>query len=188
MELTINRLNSLFENEPSETELGQALREVFKSHQIGLNGHYTLEGFIELATAVRRAVAQIEPDFDPTLPPQMFDPSYWAKMFGLNVEDFAPVGRPSNSEGDISSGSDQLLLTLDAIAKAQKRIADHFDPLPPDKVGTRYVADKLGCTQEWVTEMVRNKEIPANCVVGGTGNGRYWKFHRKQIDDWIESR
>lgn len=188
MEMTINRLSTLFENEPSETELGQALREVFRSHQIGMNGHYTLEGFIGLATAVRRAVAQVEPDFDPTLPPQMFDPNYWATMFGLNIDDFAPSRPHDGANGSANLSSERLLQALEEIAESHQRIANHFDPPPPDKVGTEYVADKLGCSKEWVTQMIRRREIPRGCVVPGTGNGKTWKLYRNRVDDWLASR
>lgn len=68
------------------------------------------------------------------------------------------------------------------------RIADHFDPPPPDKVGTPYIADRLGCTTVWVTEMVRSGEIPQGCILSGTGNGKPWKFHRARIDEWLETR
>ena len=74
------------------------------------------------------------------------------------------------------------------ISTAIKRIADHFDPLPPDKVGSDYVANRLGCTTTWVADMVRRGEIPPHAVVPGTGNGKPWKFFRSQIDSWITSR
>jgi hypothetical protein len=69
-----------------------------------------------------------------------------------------------------------------------KRIADHFDPPPPDKVGTEYVAHRLGCTPTWIADLARQGEIPPNCVVPGTGDGKPWKFHRPLIDRWIETR
>jgi len=69
-----------------------------------------------------------------------------------------------------------------------KRMADHFDPPPPDKVGTPYVAERLGCTTAWITQMVKSGEVPVSCVVEGTGDGKPWKFHRRRIDDWIRSR
>jgi hypothetical protein len=43
-----------------------------------------------------------------------------------------------------------------------KRIADHFDPPPSDKVGSHYVARRLGCTTTWVADMVRRGEIPSS--------------------------
>jgi hypothetical protein len=69
-----------------------------------------------------------------------------------------------------------------------RRIADHFDPPPPDIVGTGYVAQKLNCTTIWITEMIRLGQIPRNCVLPGTGNGKPWKFYRTRIDQWISSR
>lgn len=77
---------------------------------------------------------------------------------------------------------------LERIEEDAVRIADHFDPPPPDKVGTPYVAERLGCTTVWVAEMVRIGQIPKSCVVEGTGNGKLWKFHRKRIDLWIQNR
>jgi hypothetical protein len=74
------------------------------------------------------------------------------------------------------------------VADALTRIADHFDPPPPNIVGTPYVAKKLGCTTVWVTEMIRSGEIPKGCLVPGSGNGRPWKLFRHRIDSWIESR
>jgi hypothetical protein len=74
------------------------------------------------------------------------------------------------------------------VADALTRIADHFDPPPPNIVGTPYVARKLGCTTVWVTDMIRRGEIPKDCLVSGTGNGRPWKLYRRRIDMWIESR
>lgn len=68
------------------------------------------------------------------------------------------------------------------------RIADHFDPPPPDKIGTPYVAERLGCTTDWIAVLVRNGDIPASCIVPGTGNGRPWKFYRSLTDQWIEKR
>ena len=69
-----------------------------------------------------------------------------------------------------------------------RRIADRLDPPSPDKVGTPYIADRLGCTTVWITELIRKKEIPANCIVPGTGNGKPWKFYRERIDRWLKDR
>lgn len=68
------------------------------------------------------------------------------------------------------------------------RLADHFDPAPPDKVGTPYVAGRLGCTTDWIAVLVREGEIPPSCVVLGSGNGRPWRFYRRRVDEWIENR
>jgi hypothetical protein len=77
---------------------------------------------------------------------------------------------------------------VESVTAELKRIADHFDPPPPDKVGTPYVAQRLGCTTVWITEMVRSGEIPIACVVPGTGCGKPWKFYRVRIDEWLQGR
>ncbi len=74
------------------------------------------------------------------------------------------------------------------IAGALKRIADYYDPPPPDVVDSVYIAKKLDCTTTWVAEMARNGDIPAACIVPGTGNGKPWKFYRSKIEKWLEER
>lgn len=74
------------------------------------------------------------------------------------------------------------------IAASLKRIADHFDPPPPDIIGTDYIADRLGCTVVWVAKMASEGKIPKNCIVPGTGIGKPWKFYRSRIDHWILMR
>jgi hypothetical protein len=78
--------------------------------------------------------------------------------------------------------------SLDLIAHHLARIANHVDPPPDAIVGTPYIAKRLGCTTVWVGEMTRDGLIPKTCIVTGTGNGKPWKFHRQQIDQWIASR
>jgi hypothetical protein len=96
----------------------------------------------------------------------------------------------SNDGGRLSQNTavDPAIAHWASIAENIRRIADHLTPLPPAKVGTPYIAQKLGCTTVWVTEMTRTGEIPWNCIVQGTGNGKPWKFHRDAIDRWIKSR
>jgi predicted DNA-binding transcriptional regulator AlpA len=84
--------------------------------------------------------------------------------------------------------SQSLLGLLSQVAIQLGRIADHFDPPPPDIVGTPYVAAKLGCTTDWVANMARDGEIPISCVIPGTGDGKPWKFRRSRIEQWIERR
>ena len=74
---------------------------------------------------------------------------------------------------------------VDAIRDALKRIADHFDPPPPDVVDSVYVSQKLGCTTTWIADLARNGGIPPSCVVPGTGDGKPWKFYRVKIEKWI---
>jgi predicted DNA-binding transcriptional regulator AlpA len=95
----------------------------------------------------------------------------------------------TNSAADHhASASHDLLGLLREVAFQLGRIADHFDPPPPDIVGTPYVATKLGCTTDWIAIMVREGQIPPSCVIQGTGNGKPWKFRRSRIDQWIEQR
>lgn len=70
---------------------------------------------------------------------------------------------------------------LAGIEAALKRIADHFDPQPPEVVGTPYLADRLDCTATWIAQMVRDGEIPGSCIVPGSGKGRQWKFYRSRV-------
>ncbi len=88
----------------------------------------------------------------------------------------------------MTTRSENVLAALERIAASLERIANKLDPLPGDKVGTRYVAEKLGCSTIWITELIRKGEIPPSCIVAGTGNGKLWKFHRSRIDAWIASR
>jgi hypothetical protein len=75
-----------------------------------------------------------------------------------------------------------------SVEESLARIADALAPKKGNIVGTRYVADRLGCTTTWIAELLRKAEIPRHCVVPGTGKGKPWKFYRDRIDRWIESR
>ena len=77
---------------------------------------------------------------------------------------------------------------LASVASDLNRIANHFDPPPPDVVDSVYVAQKLGCTTTWVADMARNGSIPASCLVPGTGKGKLWKFYRAKIEKWLQDR
>jgi hypothetical protein len=77
---------------------------------------------------------------------------------------------------------------LSDIAASLKRIADKVDPPPASVVGTPYVAQKLGVTTTWIADLIRRHEIPGNCLVAGSGNGKPWKFYRTRIDEWIARR
>jgi hypothetical protein len=97
---------------------------------------------------------------------------------------------PSTVHGT-SQGFDfaaQVLTVLQDIAGSLRRLADAHAPTPPDLVGTRYVADRLGKTPEWISEMALHQKIPASCIVQGTGKGTVWKFYRDKIDHWIATR
>jgi hypothetical protein len=82
------------------------------------------------------------------------------------------------------SHSGKLLAALERIADALERMA----PPPGDIVDARYIADRLGCSTEWVAKQAREGRIPTHCIVQGTGNGKPWKFYGGKINKWIESR
>ena len=82
----------------------------------------------------------------------------------------------------------RLLSSVERIAEALERLADHFAPPPTDIVGTSYLAHRLACTQVWITDRICQGDIPKSCIVPGTGNGKVWKLYRRKIDKWIESR
>jgi hypothetical protein len=77
---------------------------------------------------------------------------------------------------------------LDALVRQVRRIADHYDPPPPDVVDSGYVARKLDLTTTRIAELARDRQIPSSCIVPGTGDGKPWKFYRPRIDEWIASR
>ena len=90
---------------------------------------------------------------------------------------------PKERDADLSI-ADLLMGVLGQLT----RIADHFDPAPPNLIGSQYIAERLGCTTVWITELVRGGSIPRSCVVPGTGNGKPWKFYRVRIDEWLKQR
>ena len=78
--------------------------------------------------------------------------------------------------------------TLDEISASEKRIAEHFDPQKRSTVGTKYLAERIGCSVRWAGDLVRNGEIPSSCICPRSGNGGYWRFWKDQLDKWIEER
>lgn len=77
---------------------------------------------------------------------------------------------------------------MERLTAALERIANRIDPRRPDIVDSRWVADRLGCTTTWVSDMVRSGEMPRDCVVVGTGNGKPWKFYRTKVETWLVTR
>ncbi len=75
-----------------------------------------------------------------------------------------------------------------SIAKSLERIAEALAPQPPDNVDGPFVAGRLGLTATRVAQMARDGDIPASCVVPGTGDGKPWKFVRSRIEAWIAAR
>ncbi len=83
---------------------------------------------------------------------------------------------------------ERLVVAVEGIAASHQRLVDHFDPPPPDIVGTAYISGHLGCTAVWVTDMARNGQLPKSCIVPGIGNGKPWKFYRRHVDKWLATR
>jgi hypothetical protein len=77
---------------------------------------------------------------------------------------------------------------LQAIEAHLSRLANHFDPPPPDIVDTPFLARQLGVTPTRIAQMVREGTIPKSCIVPGTGDGRPWKFYRHRLDEWLARR
>jgi len=100
---------------------------------------------------------------------------------GSTVEFFVQFGRKGSGDG-------QIVEVLRQIESHLLRLANHFDPLPPQIVDTNYVASRLGCTKEYISRLALHKEIPSQCILKGTGEGRPWKFYRSHIDRWIKQR
>jgi len=105
----------------------------------------------------------------------------------------AALGQPVCPHSDSGTSAVTVVVelgpeTLQVLADFRadiKRLADHFDPLPPDIVDTPFIAKRLGCTTTWIAQKVRSGEIPKSCVVPGSGKGRQWKFYRRRIEDWL---
>ena len=83
---------------------------------------------------------------------------------------------------------ERMAVALENISASQRRLADHLAPAPSDIVDTPYIARHLGCTTQWIAQMVRSGEIPRGCVVPGSGKGRQWKFYRCRIEDWLANK
>lgn len=88
----------------------------------------------------------------------------------------------------MTSNSKNISSVMERIAASLERIANKLDPPPSDKVGTPYVAEKLGCTTTYVSLLIREGKIPPSCIVPGTGKGRLWKFYRTRIEAWLATR
>lgn len=105
-----------------------------------------------------------------------------------DVPSIQPPGRPFGPSDACGVSLPDPLATLDRIATALERIADHLAPEPADIVGSGYVSQRLGVTVTWIAEMARRGDIPKSCIVAGTGNGKLWRFHRGKIDQWLSAR
>ena len=99
-----------------------------------------------------------------------------------------PAGANPSSAIALIELLERVATALEAIQTSSGRIADQLAPDPAEIVGTPYIAKLLDCTTVWIADMVRSGAIPKSCIVPGTGNGKVWKFYRKKIETWLETR
>ena len=95
------------------------------------------------------------------------------------------IGRIADALEQIGSELNRISGQLDESLMIQQRLADEIAP-ERSIVGTRYVAERIGKSTRWITDLVRDGKIPKQCIVPQSGNGRYWRFYKKRIDRWIE--
>ena len=98
------------------------------------------------------------------------------------------LARAAGMTDDLIEALERLAIAAERIQEQLLRIADHFDPPPPDIVDSPYIADRLGVTTTRIAQMIREGTIPKDCIVPGTGNGRLWKCYRSRIRKWLETR
>jgi hypothetical protein len=201
----LDRIAEALKNPDSQL---QAVLARWQDHDftVRVDGKWRLEGFINFFQSVVETLAAVDGAQPPPLPSQCLDPVQIARFFRIPLDEFAASGIPIGGADTLRRSQDVGIsgvaqITglscqevtprarhLDSIAENLARIADALAPPTPDIVGSPHVAKLLGCTTVWVAELARRGEIPKNCIVPGTGNGKPWKFYRCQIDRWIESR
>lgn len=108
--------------------------------------------------------------------------AHW-RISGEEYEELLIFGLPF-----VRFGSGSVRHPETSVDEFFKQLGDSHRSKPPELVGTRYVAERLGCTTVWVTQLIRSGEIPPSCIAPGTGNGRLWKFIRVRIDEWLKRR
>src|SRR6266498_1347717 len=84
--------------------------------------------------------------------------------------------------------TERIAVGIEKLVVVLARIADRLDPQPSEIIDSPTLAKRIGCTTTWTAAMARNGTIPKNCIVAGTGIGKPWKFHAKEIDDWLATR
>jgi hypothetical protein len=82
----------------------------------------------------------------------------------------------------------QVTLTEEWINRIADAVAQRIRPVEPQKndsdmiFDVKGLADYLKSTEAWVRDQARNGNIP--CFK----SGKYWKFHKRQIDRVYQSR
>ncbi len=110
------------------------------------------------------------------------------KDTGIAASSMVQQAPPRLEEHPVVDALLKIASELHELNITANRIADAVAPQPADIVGTPYVASRLGTTRTWIAQLVREGGIPEACLVRGTGKGRLWKFHRREVDRWIDSR
>lgn len=86
----------------------------------------------------------------------------------------------------------RIACALQSIARCQRpEIHDGFANAltnVPAVIGTPYLAQQLGCSVVWAAELARSGQVPKNCIVPGTGNGKPWKFYLGRVQEWLSKR
>lgn len=75
---------------------------------------------------------------------------------------------------------------MERIAYGIERLIEVLVPKASELVGTEYIASKLGVSKQWVGKMAEKGTIPKSCIAPKVSGGRIWKFHRDQIDAWLD--
>jgi hypothetical protein len=88
----------------------------------------------------------------------------------------------------MAASGERVAGSVERIAASAERLAEVHAPPLSEKVDTTYVAERLDVTPTWVAALARDGEIPAHCIVPGTGDGTPWKFYRDRIDKWLQHR
>lgn len=117
------------------------------------------------------------------------------KVLGVNRPPFTEEGFSYEKEDQKVNGVQEIVLPLIQLVEELKQQGEVFQgllevlsPTPVDLVGTDFVAAKLGCTTQWVTEMAGNGTIPKKCIAPKVSGGRIWKFYRQEICDWLNEK
>ena len=88
----------------------------------------------------------------------------------------------------IAAALEDVAARLKNIEPAIGRIAEHFDPQKRGVVGTPYIAERLGVSVRWINDLIHKGEIPKTCFCPNTGEGKYWRFWKEKIDEWIATK
>ena len=96
----------------------------------------------------------VPPYYGTTKPVQEMTQSSRATHVAEQHDPCVPTAKPRQADGPASlhcyepRGDSTYSVMQERIAAAIERLANHFDPPPPDIVDTHYIASRLGCTRE----------------------------------------